>query len=146
MMHQVWLESRLVHIFFCFTSDNLTVVFLCIAGPLKRIQSERLLEGKIANSFLVRISESFLGYVITHKSHDGILNHFFVQLSKRPPKQSDEEEDGEASSCTPTIDTNDSSSSRTTKAQILYHFYGHIERQFCRLTDLVEYYQVSFFP
>ncbi|VDN14304.1 unnamed protein product [Dibothriocephalus latus] len=91
-------------------------------GILKRRQAEALLSGKAANSFLLRVSESFLGYVISHVGADGVCTHFFVQISK-PSK--------DANAVTPE------------EEYTWYHLFGLPDRAFSTLGGLIEHYGVS---
>uniref|UniRef100_A0A5K3FRI2 SH2 domain-containing protein n=1 Tax=Mesocestoides corti TaxID=53468 RepID=A0A5K3FRI2_MESCO len=88
-------------------------------GPLKRLPSEALLQGQRANSFLVRISDSFLGYILTHINADAACTHVFVNLVK-PLVINDGEQEGAETR--------------------LYHLHGQ-KPQFPSLLELVNYYR-----
>nr|CDS25826.1 SH2 domain containing protein 7 [Hymenolepis microstoma] len=60
-------------------------------GPLKRRQAEMLLAGHEDNSFLLRISDSFLGYIISHFSKKGNFSHVFLHIVKPMNNASDDD-------------------------------------------------------
>ncbi|VUZ44147.1 unnamed protein product [Hymenolepis diminuta] len=59
-------------------------------GPLKRRSVEMLLAGREGNSFLLRISDSFLGYIISHLSKEGNFSHVFLHIVKPIKNTSDD--------------------------------------------------------
>ncbi|BHF78093.1 SH2 domain containing 2A [Sparganum proliferum] len=96
-------------------------------GILKRKQAEMLLSGKAANSFLLRVSESFLGYVISHMGTGGVCTHFFVQISKPPPTPSPQEEEEKRHSELAGVNT-------------LYHLFGLPDQIFPTLSELIKHH------
>ncbi|KAM3187412.1 hypothetical protein ACTXT7_002328 [Hymenolepis weldensis] len=93
-------------------------------GPLKRRLVEMLLAGREGNSFLLRISDSFLGYIISHVSKEGNFSHVFLHIVKPIKNSSD-----------------DSCSNRQSQDESrFYHLQGQ-RNLFPSLVLLVEYYK-----
>lgn len=97
-------------------------------GPLKRLQTEKLLNSAMPHSFLIRPSESFHGYVISQKSLDGVCQHFLLNLSSATPL-------GQRSS------SSSSSHLITSVRTDGYHLFGQPEHLFVSLTEFVNYHQ-----
>uniref|UniRef100_A0A183TPR0 SH2 domain-containing protein n=2 Tax=Schistocephalus solidus TaxID=70667 RepID=A0A183TPR0_SCHSO len=109
---------RLLRMFTASGSSPRLQIPVWFHGILKRRQAEALLFGKAVNSFLLRVSESFLGYVISHMGAGGVCAHFFVQISK-PPEDVDMGLPGE---------------------NTLYHLFGLPDQAFTTLDRLIEHY------
>ncbi|KAL5968573.1 SH2 domain-containing protein 4A [Taenia solium] len=100
-------------------------------GPLKRLRTEALLQGRPGNSFLVRISDSFLGYIVSHIASSGAYIHVFLHLLK-PLKTST----GDVGNRKEEELQNGSSDGDPR----FYHLQGQ-QRFFPSLTQLVEFYK-----
>ncbi|VDO11855.1 unnamed protein product [Rodentolepis nana] len=93
-------------------------------GPLKRRQAEMLLAGREGNSFLLRISDSFLGYVISHLSTKGNFSHVFLHIVKPINNASDDDCNNDQSQDEPRF----------------YHLQGQ-HNLFPSLVLLIDYYK-----
>ncbi|KAH9278478.1 SH2 domain-containing protein 4A [Echinococcus granulosus] len=100
-------------------------------GPLKRLTTEALLRGQPDNSFLVRISDCFLGYIISHVASSGACTHVFLHLLK--PLKTGAEEIG-------TREERELQNSRANADLRFYHLRGQ-RRFFPSITQLVNFYK-----
>ena len=82
----------------------------------------------------MRISDSFLGYIVSHISRSGVCTHVFLHLLK-PLNTTPEEEEEEEKELED--DQEDDDEPR------FYHLQGQ-SRLFPSLSQLVEYYGVGF--
>uniref|UniRef100_A0A0R3WWC9 SH2 domain-containing protein n=1 Tax=Hydatigena taeniaeformis TaxID=6205 RepID=A0A0R3WWC9_HYDTA len=90
-----------------------------------------LLKGRPGNSFLLRISDSFLGYIVSHIASSGACTHIFLHLLK--PLKTSVEDIGDWKA----EEMQNGSSDGDPR---FYHLQGH-RKFFPSLTELVKFYK-----
>ncbi|KAM7533762.1 hypothetical protein Aperf_G00000118399 [Anoplocephala perfoliata] len=111
-------------------SDGVLKIPRWFHGALKRKSAETLLTGCEGNSFLTRISDSFLGYILSHVSKAGNFTHVFLRIVKPITNDSDDDNNGSAGSLV----------KESQEESRFYHLQGQ-RKLFPSLLLLVEYYK-----